>query len=230
MNVITSVFSLLLFSSTHAEALDSVVIQTNSNAIPKVAQFSPNLEVPTSSDFQTPHWSSPTAVTRTSLSLPTSSRLATSSLASANAANEGPTSGRAMKRGDVFGLVTMSENDDVNGETVVIYNDGTLGIKEPSGPGYLFQTLLLPEYNLMVVPEPLNTVKINDKGVFYLNSSLFNPSPIFDSRGTELRVAGGTPVVCPSWNSVLVLARHNENVPCQDAIKVDLGIIPITAD
>lgn len=237
MNFVLSTLShSLLLTGVNADPADSVVIQTHSNAIPKVAPISSIPAQSITGGPLVPHW--PTTGVYATQAIPvagpptsSSSRIPISSDTTVSyAVSSSVPSERAMQRGDVFGLVTVSENEDVNGETVVIYNDGTLGIKEPTGPGYLFQSLLLPEYNLMVVPEPLTTVKINDKGVFYLNSSLFNPSPIFDSRGSELRVAGGSPVVCPSWNSVLVLARHNENVPCQDAVKVSLGIIPITAD
>lgn len=144
--------------------------------------------------------------------------------------SERPFEKDGLEPGDVFGLVTLSENKNVDGETVVIYADGTLGIKEPRAPGYLFQAVLFPEYDLLTVPEPFATVKLNDHNVYFVNDSLFNPATIFSAQGWSLKTKDGSTVVCPSWNSVLTYVGTEEKPPCQDAVHVDLGIVPISAE
>lgn len=136
----------------------------------------------------------------------------------------------SLAPGDVFGLVTLSENKVVDGETVVIYADGTLGIKEPNAPGYLFQAVLFPEYDLLTVPEPFATVKLNEQRVYFVNDSLFNPATIFSAQGWNLKTKDGSTVVCPSWNSVLTYVGTEEKPPCYDAVDVNLGIVPISVD
>lgn len=131
--------------------------------------------------------------------------------------------------GEVFGLVTLSDDPAVDKETVVIYEDGTLGIKEPTTPGYLFESVLLEDHGLLLAPEPLKTVKFNDQNVFFLNDSLFNPAPVFVANGWDLNTIGGKAAVCPSWNSVLTFIPVGDSSrQCQDAVDVQLRIVPIT--
>jgi len=137
---------------------------------------------------------------------------------------------KGLVPGEVFGLVTLSDDPKIDKETVVIYQDGTLGIKEPSSPGYLFEALLLSEYGLLVAPEPLTTVKFNDKNVMFLNDSLFNPAPVFSADGWDLNTLGGMTSVCPSMNSVITYTPQDAAPACDDAVSVHLRIVPISGE
>lgn len=130
--------------------------------------------------------------------------------------------------GEVFTLRTSAPSSrSVDGNTVGIYGNGTLGIRDPDNLGFRFEAVIFPEYGLMMQPEPCQAVKLNDANQLYVNSSMYNAAPIFSVDTWNLTTADGHVVVCPSWQHSLIYVGTNEEAPCSDAVPVSLGVTPV---
>lgn len=130
--------------------------------------------------------------------------------------------------GEVFSLrASTPHSNSIDGSTVGIYGNGTLGIKDPDNLGFRFEAVIFPEYGLMMQPEPCQAVKLNDANQLYVNSSMFNAAPIFSVDSWNLNAADGHVVVCPSWQYSLAYVGGNDQAPCEDSVPVVLDVTPV---